>query len=206
MRSFKINGIIVKRVNYKDADRILTVFTKEQGKISIKAAGIRRIPSRRSPHVELLNHSLLTLYRGNAFPVLTEAQTFDSFSSLKQDLSKIGFAYHICELIDGLCPEGQENVAVFELLKNTLTRLSQPVILERSANGAIESLSEDFIVAYQPLQDDIVSIIHEFEVELLNLLGYWNNNRAVLNWDTHAFIENIIERKLKSRNIFAKLQ
>src|SRR6185503_12559780 len=100
MRNFKTEGIIIKRRNFKDADRILTVLTRDHGKISVRAAGIRRIPSRRSPHVELLNHCVLTLYQGHAFPVLTEAQTIEAFSPLKEDLHKIGLAYHLCELID----------------------------------------------------------------------------------------------------------
>ena len=124
MRNFKTEGIIIRRRNFRDADRILTVLTANHGKIAIRASGIRKISSRRSPHVELLNHSILTLYNGHTFPILTEAQTVDSFAAIKEDLHKIGLAYHLCELVDGLCPEGQENRAVFALLKNTLTRLS----------------------------------------------------------------------------------
>jgi DNA repair protein RecO (recombination protein O) len=181
MRSFKTEGFVIKRKNYAEADRILTVFTKHHGKMQVKASGIRRVPSRRSPHVELLNHSVLTLYRGNMFPILTEAQTIDAFSPIKDNLDKIGFAYHICELIDGLCPENQENNAVFFLLKNMLTRLS--------------------------LEDDILSTLHEFEIELLTILGYWNKSDTYgYDFDTHNFIENIIERKLKSRKFFTKLQ
>ena len=64
MRTHKTEGIIIKRRNYGEADRILTVFTKYNGKIQVKATGIRRIPSRRSAHVELLNYSVLNLYKG----------------------------------------------------------------------------------------------------------------------------------------------
>lgn len=124
MRNFKTEGIIIRRRNFRDADRILTVLTANHGKIAVRASGIRKIPSKRSAHVELLNHSVLNLYNGHAFPVLTEAQTIDSFASIKEDLHKIGLAYHLCELVDGLCAEGQENRAVFSLLRNTLTILS----------------------------------------------------------------------------------
>ena len=62
MRTYKIEGIVLRRRNLGEADRILTVLSRESGKISIKAPGVRRIPSRRSSHVELLNHSKFTLY------------------------------------------------------------------------------------------------------------------------------------------------
>ncbi len=138
--------------------------------------------SRRSPHVELLNHTALTLYKGNgyALPILTETEALEDFSEVKSDLTKIGFAYHICELVDGLCPENQENKPVFYLLKNVLYNLGQG--------------------------EDIATTIHDFEVELLTLLGYWHKPQiASQNFNTQYFIEGILERKLRSRRIFEKL-
>lgn len=179
MRSFKTEGIIIKRRNYGEADRLLTVMTKNNGKIQVKATGIRRIPSRRSAHVELLNHSTLGLYRGRSYAVLTEAEAIDNFSSIKNNLEKIGHAYHLCELIDGLCPENQENTRVFFLLKNILNNLSL-----------------DYPVS-----------ISEFEIELLSILGYLDKDEMFTErFDMQLFIENILERKLKSYPIFAKLQ
>jgi len=181
MRTFKTEGIIVRRRNFKDADRILTVLTPNNGKIVIRASGIRKIPSRRSPHVELLNHSSLTLYKGNAFPVLTEAQTINNFALIKEDLQKIGLAYHLCELIDGLCAEGQENRQVFSLLKGTLMRLST--------------------------EENSLNLINNFQTELLHALGFWNKQSVLAKEiDMDHFVENILERKLKSKSIFAKLQ
>ncbi len=177
MRSFKTEGIIIKRRNVGEADRILTVFTKKNGKIYIKAIGTRRTTSRRASHIELLNISLLTLYKGRTLPILTEAQTIENFSDIKNNLVKIGFAYHLCELIDGLCPENQENNEVFSLFINTLHRLSYG--------------------------EDVVSVIHEFEIELLTNLGFYNSS-LVNNPDTTTFIERILERKLKARLILPR--
>lgn len=180
MRNLKTEGVVIKRNNIGEADKILTVFTKNEGKISIKANGIRRVPSRRSAHVELLNHSHMTLYVGLRLPILTEVQTISTFSEIKEDLTKVGFAYHICELIDGLLPERQENRTVFFLLCNTLSTLNT--------------------------QCDTVLTVHEFEVELLTLLGYWHKPQVESrNIDMLNFIENILERRLKSRKIFNKL-
>ena len=97
-------------------------------------------------------------------------------------MTRVGFAYHICELIDGLCPEGQEFDAVFILLKNTLDQLEKGV-------------------------DNIADTIHGFEVELLSLLGFWHGSAEVsANLNTTDFIENIIERRLKSKRIFSSLE
>jgi DNA repair protein RecO (recombination protein O) len=179
MRSFKVEGIIIKRKNYGEADRLLTVLTKNNGKIQVKATGIRRIPSRRSAHVELLNHSVLSLYRGKTYAILTEAQAIDNFSPIKDSLEKMGLSYHLCELIDGLCAENQENTKVFYLLKDSLSTLC---INNTSANSSVR----------------------EFEIELLTILGYLPH-RLADRFDTRDFIENILERKLKSYPIFARL-
>src|ERR1700691_3974014 len=120
MRNFRTEGIVIKRRNFNEADRIVTVMTRDYGKLQIKATGVRKITSRRSAHIELLNHTVLHLYKGHTFSILTEAKVLDDFAPVKAHFDKVGFAYHLCELVDGLCPENQENRNVFFLLQRTL--------------------------------------------------------------------------------------
>lgn len=182
MRSLKTHGIIIKRRNMSEADRVITAYTEELGKIQINARGVRKITSRRSSHIELLNLTELNLYKGRSL-TLTEVQMIDTFEGIKCDLTKTGFAYHICELIDGLCPEGQEQRQIFSLLKNTLLALGD---------------AED---------DKILFIVHDFEIELLTLLGYWHKSPELSKTlDTQYFIEQILERRLKSRKIFSRME
>ncbi len=162
MRSYKTEGIVIKRRNFGEADRFLTVFSKKHGKIQIKAVGVRKINSRRSPHIELLNHSLFNLYKGRGMPLLTEVENFENFSEIKENLAKVGFAYHICELVDGLCAENQENEEIFHLLLRTLNRLS--------------------------FETDIALVIHEFEIDLLTKLGFYKPSNLSLALDTSSFI------------------
>ena len=179
MRSFKTEGIVIRRRNMSEADRVLTVFTKDFGKIQIKAKGVRKITSKRSSHIELLNHAILGLHKGHVMSILTEVQTIESFSNIKIDLKKVGIAYHICELIDGLCPENQENNEIFSLLHNILLKLSH--------------------------EEDMSKAVYTFQLDLLAQLGYWSGERADKNFKTLAFIEDILERKLKTRQILPKL-
>lgn len=175
-RIYKTEGIIIKRKNYGESDRILTIFTKQTGKIRVKAAGVRKITSRRSSHVELLNLSLFSLYKGRAFPVVIEALALDDFSFIKENLKKIGFAYYMCELIDRLCAENQEHRAVFSLTESFLARLAK----ERNE----------------------ARLIHEFEIVLLKELGFYPRFSSK-DFDSTSFIEQILERKLATRRIIA---
>lgn len=213
MRNFRTEGIIIKRRNFNEADRILTVMTRDYGKLQIKATGVRKITSRRSAHVELLNHTILHLYKGNTFSILTEAKMIDDFSSVKKNFDKVGLAYHLCELVDGLCPENQENSNVFFLLQKALARLSQqdtmsfsqytPAEIDEYTLGTFGISVNDGSRVTQNKNE----LLRNFEIALLTELGYWNRQNTLLqNFDTHDMIEDILERKLKSRSIFAKLQ
>ena len=175
MRSYKLEGIIIKRKNFSEADRILTVFSKNRGKIQVMAKGVRKITSRRAAHVELLNLSSLSLHEAKML-ILTEAQTINHFSSLKNDLRKASFAFYICELVDGLNPFHQENRAVFNLLEKTLYDLE--------------------------IEEDPRRRIKRFEQEMLILLGFWPRERMFLE-DSDRFIEDIMEKKIKTKRIFS---
>ncbi|MCL5019562.1 MAG: DNA repair protein RecO [Patescibacteria group bacterium] len=178
MRSFKTEGIVIKRRNFAEADRIITIFSKNYGKIQIKATGVRKINSRRSSHIELLNYSRFNLYKAKSIPLLTEVENIENYSAIKEDLTKTGFAYHICELIDGLCAENQENEEVFNLLRKTLMLLSQ--------------------------KSDLALVIHEFEIDLLTCLGFYKHSDMNKDLDTSEFIEQILERKLKTKRLLPR--
>lgn len=179
MNSYKTEGIVIKRRNFGEADKILTIFTKRYGKLQVKAPGIRKITSRRSPHVELLNYSAISLYYGKSLPILMEAKTIEPFSDIKSDLKKISSAYHVCELVDNLCPDNQENWEVFTLLKETLSSIIYSSRLEE--------------------------VIKDFELKILVLLGFLKPIGVSANFNTVSFIEQIIEKKLKSRQIASLL-
>lgn len=125
MLGFKTEGIILKRRDLGEADRILTVFSLHRGKITVLAKGVRRITSRRAGNVELLNRVQMYLHPGKNFLILTEATALDTFSKLKEDLTLSTYAFHILELTDKLTAENQENRILYEHLVEVLKRLAR---------------------------------------------------------------------------------
>src|SRR3989344_5481538 len=183
MRSYKTEGIILKRTNFGEADKILTIFTKRHGKIKVLAKGIRRITSRRSPNVELFNCVTLFVHQGKTFDILTEAQVSNTFSSIRKNLELVGLAYYICELVDGLCAEHQPQQRVYELLLSTLNELDH-------------------------------GLIQKFESTLLFELGFLPASPAggqggpavsAQKIDTTAYIENLLERRIKSKKFLTTI-
>lgn len=173
MRIHKTDGIVLKRRNVGEADRLLTIYTSDNGKIQVKAIGVRKITSRRASHIEPLNHVSFSMHKGAGIPILTEATTLTNYDGIKTDLKKMGLAYHICEIIDGLCVDGTENQGVFPLLQTILQKVEQ--------GGAI------------------MKHMYDFEVNLLHQLGFYPAKELEPSFNPSYFIEDLLERKLKAR-------
>lgn len=132
MHSFSCEGFILKRKNYGEADKLITLFTKNHGKIISLAKGVRKITSRRAGSLELLNRVKVSLHQTKSLPILTEAQVQNSYPDLKIDLNKLSIAFMVLELTDRLFAENQENTKVFDMLTLTLSRINEAQTLEES--------------------------------------------------------------------------
>ncbi len=218
MRNVRTEGIIVKRRNIGEADRIITLFTPRYGKMTIKAAGVRKITSKRGAHIELLNRVSVSLYKGSGMHVLTEAKMIDDFVGIKEDFFRIGRAYYICELIDSLCPENQENQSVYALLQKTLAHLDTQDSASSYFHSPYQEIEEYTLGMFGlGLADETESasisvprhhdgLLHSFELTLLSALGYWEKGKVPhASFDMQGLIESIIERRLKTRQVFMKM-
>lgn len=220
MQGIKVEGIILKRRNLGEADRILTVFTLQKGKISILAKGVRRITSRRAGNVELLNRVSMYLHQAKTFLILTEATSLDTYQKLKEDLTLSTYAFHIIELVDKLTAENQENRILYTELVEVLQRLSRNPrqILVRAFE--VKILSNLGFVSFQD---------STFQVSSLHLEGVSAKTRKLLqelemmSWDEiekleinekealelervlRYHVERVIEGRLKSRQILRKI-
>lgn len=179
MHSYRVEGIILKRTNFGEADRIITVFAKHYGKLKVLGKGVRRITSRRAGSVELFNQAILFLHKGRNFDILTEATTLNTFPHFRQNFQKVGAAYYTCELIDRLTPEEQEHDAVYELLVKFLTWLDE-----------------------QPNNSKLTLALSRFEKRLLIDLGYWSTKMDG-QVDVKNFIQELIGGEVRSEKFLA---
>ncbi len=119
-RLYRVEAIILKRTDYGEADRILTLLTPERGKVRAIAKGARKPSSRKSGHIELFTHSMLLLAKGRHLDVVTQADTLDAFMPLRTDLDRLGYAYYLGELADKFSEEEGENRPLYDLLLHAL--------------------------------------------------------------------------------------
>jgi DNA repair protein RecO (recombination protein O) len=124
-RVYKTEAIVLKRVNVGEADKILTLYTPNLGKLSAVARGVRRPKSKLGGHLELFTHSSLMLARGQNLDTISQAETITSFMPLREDLWRSGLAFYAVELVHQFTAEHLENYLIYRLLLDTLHRLCQ---------------------------------------------------------------------------------
>jgi len=123
-RLYNTDAIILRRRDFGEADRLLTVFTPRRGKLRLLAKGARKMKSRKAGHIELFTHAAMQIAVGRNLDIVTQAETVQAYRALRDDLEKIGHASYVAELVDKFTEEGDANYALFELLALTLARLA----------------------------------------------------------------------------------
>jgi DNA repair protein RecO (recombination protein O) len=124
-RSIRAEGIVLRHSDFSESDRLLTIFTRELGKVRVIAKGVRKIRSRKAGHVQPFTRSNLQLARGRELFILTQAEAIDGYEALRTDLVLLSYASYIIELIDRSANDEEENRSLYNLLVRTLTRLNR---------------------------------------------------------------------------------
>ena len=144
-RTYRIEGIIIRRRNIGEADSIFTIFSNTQGKIDAVARSIRKPRSKMRGHLETMVQSSLFVARGRSLDILTQAQTIDSYQEIRGNLEKSAAALYCFELLDLFVEKGEPLPELYRGLKQFLE--------------VLKATSSPLSVRY-------------FELYLLNLLGY----------------------------------
>ncbi len=128
MHSFKTLGFIIKRKNFVESDRILTIYSYDFGKIELIARGARKILSKLGGFLELFYFDKFYLSKGRNFDIITGVEAVNDYKILRQDREKINQAYYISELVNRFTAENDPNYEIFNLLKQSFDYLDQKPI------------------------------------------------------------------------------
>jgi DNA repair protein RecO (recombination protein O) len=124
-RLIHTDGIVIRRRDQGEADRILTLCTP-LGKQEVIAKGVRKVRSRKAGHLELFAHARLVLARSrSSWNVVSQADTVAPHAELRGDLTQGTYARYVVELYDRFVTEGEGREGLFDLLQRTLGYLCQ---------------------------------------------------------------------------------
>lgn len=163
--------------SFSEADKIITVFSHDFGKLSLMAKGARRPKSRKRGSLEVFSRIKFIAHSGHGIPIMTEVEIIDTLSDIRKDLKKVSVAYFLAEAITRTTGE-EKNEEIYVLLVNTLNTLKDEENLKKLRNN--------------------------FTISLAKILGFIDKNQFVPNPD--ELLESIIERKLSTVRIGRKLQ
>lgn len=145
-RSRRVDALILRHQRWGEADRLLTIFTRENGKLRIIAKGARKTTSRKGGHLELFMRTAMQLAQGRDLWIVTQAEVIDGFLPIRDDLQRLGVASYVIELLDKFTYEDGANPQLYRLAVETLERLCTT--------------------------DSVFVVLRFYEMRLLDMMGY----------------------------------
>lgn len=121
--TYQAQGINLRHHSLGEADRIVSIFTREQGLIRVVAKGSKKTTSRLGGRIDLLQCNALQVASGRNLDVLTGAETIKSFSGLRSDYTRLTFALFLAEVLHGLLLERHPQPELYDLFAGTLAML-----------------------------------------------------------------------------------
>lgn len=145
-RLYRSEAIVLRRRDFGEADRLLTLLTPNYGKIRAIAKGARKSSSRKAGHLEPFMRTRMLFARGRSLDLITQAELVDAYRPLREDLVRSTYAGHAVELLDQFTAENDAQPELYALLAEALGWLSET--------------------------QDLLLIARYYELRLLGLVGF----------------------------------
>lgn len=141
----KCEGIILRSSSYGETNKIVTIYSKEWGKIGVMARGAKKPASRLSGITLPFTYAYFLVQKSKGLSVLQQGETIQSFKKIKADIFLTAYVSYMAELLDKATEEKKPNPYLFELFLQ-----------------CIEYMEEGY---------DAQIIMHIFEMKMLTVLG-----------------------------------
>ena len=133
-----IQGLVLRVTTYNDTDALLTVLTKDKGKLTLKARGLRRKNSPLTAPCQLLGYSNFTLFENKGYYTINEASVIELFHPLRKDLQKLSLATYFAQVADVMSQEDIPNPQLLSLLLNCIYGLCKLSVTEKQIKAVFE--------------------------------------------------------------------
>ena len=117
-------ALVLRAKDYKEADQLLTVYTKAKGKMTVLAKGVKKNSSKLRGGLQLFGQTALTLAVGKGIPVVINAESMDIFPAIRADLTRMSYAGYCAELLDRLLVSDECDEALFLLILQSMNLLA----------------------------------------------------------------------------------
>ncbi len=145
-------ALVLREVKYKEADKILTVLTERDGKMTVKASGALRKSCRYGAAAQMFCYSEMTLFGNSGKWSINEAETIEQFLPLRNDIEKLALGSYFAEVLEAVTDEDNPNPGLLQLGLNSLYALSRELYPARHIKSAFE-LRLLCLSGFEPLLD-----------------------------------------------------
>lgn len=125
MPTYKTPGIILFKKDLSQDDGLFVILSRNFGKISAKARGVKKIKNKLASHLFSFNLVDLTFASGRFFDQITSANVVEIYPNLRNDLKRLGLAFFAAEIVDQLVKEKATEPELFDLFKDFLNLLNE---------------------------------------------------------------------------------
>ena len=144
-----IQAIVLRVTDYNDRDALLTVLSRNHGKLTIKARGLRRKNSPLIAPCQLLAFGEFTLFEYRGQYTINEAHSLELFTALRRDLTKLSLGTYFAQVAEVISQEDLPNPELQSLLLNSLFALSKLNLPENMVKSVFE-LRAACLAGYTP--------------------------------------------------------
>lgn len=176
-RHYSSEGVILATRHFSEADRLIVIFSRGYGKVTVIAKGVRKPKSKKGRNVEVFNIIKFAAARGKSLDILTEVELLDAHKKVRKDLKRTSVAYYFIETTGRITQDEEKNLEFYNLSVDYLTRLETSKNLKKTR--------------------------HAFIYDTLVLLGFWPSGKKMENHD--VVLENVLEKKLSSKRVGKKI-
>lgn len=134
----ELKGLVIRTVMLTESDKLLTLLTAEQGKITVCGKGVRSIKSRSMSAAELYCYGSYVLYKKGEYYWIRESELIESFYALRTDVLKMALAAYVCEVVGDSAMENMPEEELLQLSLNTLYMISKGTKPLPAVKGAFE--------------------------------------------------------------------
>lgn len=130
----KCEGIVIRTTDYAETNKIVTLFTREWGKVGVMARGAKKTNSRLTAVTQPFTYGYFLIQRGRGLGSLQQGELISSMRSIREDIFLTAYASYVIDLTDKSTEEKKPNPFLFELLLQTLQYMNEGYDLDILVN------------------------------------------------------------------------
>lgn len=172
MSLIKTKGLVIKEQAYKEQDKILTIFTEDEGKIQCMARGVRRQKSGLMASTQIFAYSEFVYYPGKSFGSINQADLIESFYPLRNNLTKMALAAYLLDLMNNAFDFFQKSPKILKLLLYILYYMAQGTSKSDSALVGAFQMKLISVLGYRPRLDNCSACESQNNLNFFSIENY----------------------------------